>query len=175
MAWESSLESALGDDAVVDVQKWCVFTYICSPWHLVLTHLRMNCVSLDSVGSAGFSHSFGTLDEKPSAIADAFDSFNSSPAPAALALVVQLLSPVMPVLLKIPALKTRVGKELNKNLRQVAKVLLAKSRSEKAGVEMDTGDGRKTGLSIIEALSKHFLLLRVVSGITLPHMRSESR
>ncbi|THH01154.1 hypothetical protein EW145_g6961, partial [Phellinidium pouzarii] len=44
------------------------------------SHRRMNCVSLDSIGLAGFGHDFGALEGRHSDVAEMFDSFSSLPA-----------------------------------------------------------------------------------------------
>ncbi|KIM89255.1 hypothetical protein PILCRDRAFT_813191 [Piloderma croceum F 1598] len=56
-AWDVLLESSIDGDAIIDVQGW------------------MNHVSLDTVGIAGFSRDFGTLQGNHSAIAEVFESF----------------------------------------------------------------------------------------------------
>ena len=115
----------------------------------------MNHVSLDSVGAAGFSHHFGTLDGKRSSVSDAFDSFNDSLKFSTLTLLVRVFSPIVPIVAKIPMFRTRLIKELKKSLNQTAKALLRKRRTEDAGVDVGTGDGHTRGVSILEALSKY--------------------
>ena len=99
----------------------------------------MNRVSLDSVGAAGFSHSFGTLYGKHSDIAEHFESFNTLPPPNTLSLIVPLLAPVIPLLTWIPTLRSKLSKELHNSIARVAKVLLDRSRSEKAEIRQEAG------------------------------------
>ena len=61
---------------------------------------RMNAVSLDTIGIAGFSHNFGALEGKHSSVAEAFDSFGSAP-PRGLSIILPVLGPVLPILMKI--------------------------------------------------------------------------
>ena len=115
----------------------------------------MNHVSLDSVGAAGFSYHFGTLDGKYSSVAEAFDSLNDTPRFNTMALLVQVFSPILPIVAKIPMFRMRLIKEMKKSLNQTAKALLRKRRTEDAGVDVGTGDGHTRGVSILEALSKY--------------------
>ena len=115
----------------------------------------MNHVSLDSVGAAGFSHHFGTLDGKYSSVAEAFDSLNDTPRFNTMALLVQVFSPIVPIVAKIPMFRMRLIKEMKKSLNQTAKALLRKRRTEDAEVDVGAGDGRTRGVSILEALSKY--------------------
>ncbi len=57
--------------------------------------LRMNCVSFDTIGTAGFGHEFGSLEGRQSDVKDVFESFGFSP-PQGLSLILPLLAPVLP-------------------------------------------------------------------------------
>ncbi|KAL0067301.1 hypothetical protein AAF712_005699 [Marasmius tenuissimus] len=60
--WDAKLENH-PDGGIIEVQEW------------------MNHVALDTIGIAGFSHDFGSLDGKPSAVAAAFESWAKLPSP----------------------------------------------------------------------------------------------
>ncbi|KAF9256570.1 cytochrome P450 [Marasmius fiardii PR-910] len=106
--WDSRLENHPDGD-VIEVQEW------------------MNHVALDSIGIAGFSHDFGSLDGKPSTVVDAFDSLGSTP-PTALGRILFLLSFVFPWLSYIPTERTRKTDDLNKSMTGIADEMLGKSR-----------------------------------------------
>ena len=110
----------------------------------------MNKVSLDSVGIAGFSHIFGSLEGKHSEVAELFDSFSTLRPHSALTLVLPLLAPVLPMLSQIPTRRSALIKKLHESMEKVAAVLLKRSRSEKAEIRQEAG------MSIIGALSEWF-------------------
>ncbi|KAJ7015768.1 cytochrome P450 [Mycena alexandri] len=58
MHWDTTLDNAPPDGVIIDVEHWA------------------NLVALDSIGIAGFSHDFRTLDGEYSAVAAAFDSLS---------------------------------------------------------------------------------------------------
>ncbi|KAK7014458.1 hypothetical protein VNI00_019352 [Paramarasmius palmivorus] len=106
------------DGLIIDVQNW------------------MNHISLDSIGIAGFSHDFGSLDGKPSAIVDAFESIGSS-KPSPVGTVIFLLSFVFPFLNSLPTERSRMLMSLKRSMREIADVLLERSRQarEEGGAE----------------------------------------
>ncbi|KAJ7689401.1 cytochrome P450 [Mycena rosella] len=75
-AWDFILESS-SEGAIIEVQK-----------------------CLDTIGLAGFSHDFGALSGRTSAVATAFDSIGSKPS--ILSTAIFMLSLISPVLGKIP-------------------------------------------------------------------------
>lgn len=115
---------------------------------LAQLHHRMNFVSLDTIGIAGFSHNFGALEGKYSAVAEAFDSFGGSP-PSGLAIILPVLSPVLPLLMKIPTRRRRMFDHLHKSMEEIAEKLLERSRKEK-----EAGIIGESSRSIIGALSE---------------------
>ncbi|KAH7921980.1 cytochrome P450 [Leucogyrophana mollusca] len=110
-AWDLKLESN-PDGAIIEVQQW------------------MNHISLDTIGIAGFSHDFGSLDGKHADVAEVFDSFSSA-KPSPLFGVILLLAPVFPWLVKLPNPRTRLVQKLNASMGAISNQLLARTRKEK--------------------------------------------
>ena len=113
----------------------------------------MNRISLDSVGAAGFSHAFGTLDGQHSDVAENFESFNTLPPHNTLSLIVPLVAPVIPILSRIPTARSKLARQLHDSIARVARSLLERSRSEKAEIRWEAG------VSIIGALGMSLRLL----------------
>ncbi|KAJ7701726.1 cytochrome P450 [Mycena metata] len=84
VAWDAILELEAGssEGEIIEVQQ------------------RMNRISLDTIGLAGFSHDFCTLSGQTSKIADAFDSLDSKPS--FLDAIAFLLSTISPIFDHIP-------------------------------------------------------------------------
>ncbi|KAI5117518.1 hypothetical protein M0805_009526 [Coniferiporia weirii] len=129
-AWDALSLSSNSGEVIINVQKW------------------MNCVSLDSIGIAGFSHNFGTLEGRHSDVAEMFDSFGTNP-PGAISTILGLLGPVLPFLVKIPTQRQRMILKLHNSMEEIAETLLERSRKEK-----EAGQVGDTGRSIIGALLK---------------------
>ncbi|KAG2096080.1 cytochrome P450 [Suillus discolor] len=110
--WDNVIESSKDDDAVIEVQNW------------------MNHISLDTVGIAGFSHDFGSLDGKRVSVAEAFDTLGSN-QPSAVDTAVFLLASVFPIILKIPNKRQNLFKKLGITMEQISNELLIRSRREK--------------------------------------------
>ncbi|KAG2101118.1 cytochrome P450 [Suillus discolor] len=110
--WDNVIESSKDDDAVIEVQNW------------------MNHISLDTVGIAGFSHDFGSLDGKRVSVAEAFDTLGSN-QPSAVDTAVFLLASVFPVILKIPNKRQNLFKKLGITMEKISNELLIRSRREK--------------------------------------------
>ncbi len=98
----------------------------------------MNCVSFDTIGTAGFGHEFGSLEGRQSDVKDMFELFGVSP-PQGLSLVLPLLAPVLPLLRMIPTGRKRLDKRLNDAMVAISAVLLQRSRKEKEIGETGTG------------------------------------
>ncbi|KAL5488445.1 hypothetical protein ACEPAI_6563 [Sanghuangporus weigelae] len=109
-AWDALISSSDADEAIIDVQKW------------------MNCVSLDSIGIAGFGHDFGTLHGKRSTIKEVFDSFGTAPPVT----MVVLLGQVIPIILKLPNTRGNMIRKLHDTMGDVSEQLLERSHKEKA-------------------------------------------
>ncbi|EIW74082.1 cytochrome P450 [Coniophora puteana RWD-64-598 SS2] len=126
-AWSSILESS--NDNIIEVQGW------------------MSRVSLDSIGVAGFSHDFGTLDGKYSKVADVFERFQST-KPGVFFNISILIGLVFPAIMKLPIARLALAKELNGALSVVAKDLIERMRQEKAGLAEGQSDNSVIGLLI---------------------------
>ncbi|EPS95222.1 hypothetical protein FOMPIDRAFT_87477 [Fomitopsis schrenkii] len=126
-AWDTTLESEAGS-TVIDVQGW------------------MNHVSLDTVGIAGFSHDFGTLQGKHSAVASTFDAFGSL-KPGLLGGVQFIIGLVFPWVLKLPTGFRKLVNRLNVHMGEIAQELLENTRKESEG-ESKTEDKSIIGLLI---------------------------
>ncbi|KAF8075773.1 cytochrome P450 [Lyophyllum atratum] len=111
--WDSSFQNSSNDSLVHDVQQW------------------MNYVSLDSIGNGGFSHDFGALKGKTSAIATAFDSFGTV-KPSIPIMITFLLSPIIPIFGRIPNERTDVFVRIRESIAAIADDLLERARAEKA-------------------------------------------
>ncbi|KAF9256099.1 cytochrome P450 [Marasmius fiardii PR-910] len=114
--WDNKLENH-PDGVMIEVQEW------------------MNHVALDSVGIAGFSHDFGSLDGKKSSVLEVLDSLGHTP-PNRLGTIVFLLSAVFPVLLDLPIKRNQIFAKMRRTLGEIAKDMLEKSKQ----VE-DSGEG----------------------------------
>lgn len=107
--WDTTIDSSSSDEAIIDVQHW------------------MNCVSLDSIGIAGFGHNFGTLQGKRSVVAEVFDAFNDL-KPSILEIVNFLLGPRIPFLSKLPTERTKLTKRWNESVAEIAEEMLARTK-----------------------------------------------
>ena len=106
---------------------------------------RMNCVSLDSIGIAGFGHDFGALHGKRSTVEEVFDSFGTAPP---MSMIILLLGQVIPILQKLPSTRVDMMKKLQDIMGEVSEQLLERSRKEKAS----GGGATDTSRSIIGSL-----------------------
>ncbi|KAI0640544.1 cytochrome P450 [Trametes meyenii] len=127
--WDNQL--AATDSAVIDVQKW------------------MNHVSLDSVGIAGFSHDFGSLEGKHSSVADVFDRMGHL-KPSPITAFAIFFGNTFPFLWKIPTPLRRLQQQLNRSMEEIATVLLDNTRREMKGL----GEKGREEKSIIGLLIK---------------------
>lgn len=98
--------------------------------HSIPPYSRMNCVSFDTIGAAGFGHEFGSLEGRQSDVKDVFETFGVSP-PRGLSLILPLLGPVLPLLQVIPNERKRLTKRLNNAMAAISSVLLQRGRKEK--------------------------------------------
>ncbi|KAG2358499.1 cytochrome P450 [Suillus spraguei] len=112
-AWDAVIESSKDGDAVIEVQNW------------------MNHISLDTVGIAGFSHDFGSLDGKRSSVMEVFDSFGNNQQASAVNQVLLLLASVFPIIIKIPTKRRNLTKKLSATVGGISNNLLIRSRREK--------------------------------------------
>jgi len=115
---------------------------------------------LDTIGIAGFSHDFGSLDGKHSVVTEVFDSFGSNPKVTVLSRLVFLLAQVFPVLTKIPTQRKKLTNKLNAIMGEIFNDLLVRSRREKDMNVSDTDAGK----SIMELLGTIYKAIVVISG-----------
>jgi len=104
---------------------------------------------LDTIGIAGFSHDFGSLDGKHSIVAQVFDAFGNNPSASAFNKIVILLAQVFPIMVKTPTKRKGLTDKLNTTMSEISNDLLIRSRREK---DMDVSD-TEAGKSIIGLLS----------------------
>ncbi|KAJ7089567.1 cytochrome P450 [Mycena epipterygia] len=104
-AWDGILESNPSEGVIIEVQQW------------------MNHISLDTIGLAGFSHDFGTLSGRTSAVSTAFDSIGSKPSFADTA--VFLMSLIAPIVDNVPTGRRILLDQLAKAMRGLANTFLA--------------------------------------------------
>ncbi|KAG1857750.1 cytochrome P450 [Suillus subalutaceus] len=112
-AWNTDLESSKDGNAVIEVQNW------------------MNHISLDTIGIAGFSHDFGSLDGKHASVTEVFDTFGNNPQASAVTKILLLLASAFPILVKIPTKRTKLRNKLNVTMGEICNDLLLRSRREK--------------------------------------------
>lgn len=108
---------------------------------------RMNCVSLDTIGLAGFGHDFGALRGENGIVEEAFDKMSSEP-PKGLNAIIMLLAVVFPQLLRIPTKRQQLLSHLNKAIQKIAEGLLFRTRKD-----AEAGTYSKSSRSIMGALS----------------------
>lgn len=112
----------------------------------MLDQLLISFASIDSIGIAGFSHEFRTLDGTNPPVEQAFDQSGSARLVSPLMII---LAPVIPFLVKF-WLRDSPGMRLRRSLEKVADDLLEKSRVG--------GLGKDSNNSIIGLLREHSLL-----------------
>ncbi|KAG2040943.1 cytochrome P450 [Suillus americanus] len=112
-AWDTDLESSKDGNAVIEVQNW------------------MNHISLDTIGIAGFSHDFGSLDGKHASVTEVFDTFGNNPQASAVNKILLLLASAFPILVKIPTKRAKLRNKLNATMGEISNDLLLRSRREK--------------------------------------------
>ncbi|KAI6100627.1 cytochrome P450, partial [Pisolithus sp. B1] len=130
-AWEVVIDTNTGGSPVIEVQEW------------------MNHISLDSIGLAGFSHDFGSLDGKPASITEVLDTFGSSSERPALTVRLLLLARVFPLLPYATKPRTRLFREMQTIMEDISSEWLARTRKEREEGALD----RKEEKSVIEVLA----------------------
>ena len=118
---------------------------------------RMNCVSLDSIGLAGFGHDFGSLQGRKSAVSEVFDAFGMT-RPSYFEIATILLGSKIPFLGRIPSPRKRLNYKLHHSLEEVSKRIFASNKAEKEVGGMTSDMSR----SIIEILRMSILSLTVI-------------
>lgn len=105
--------------------------------------------SLDSIGIAGFSHNFGTLEGKRSTIAQVFEEFGKL-KPSFLGMAAFILGAKFPILAHAPTERRRLVHLFRDTSEVISKELLARTRKEKEGAIT----GGKADHSVIGLLSE---------------------
>ncbi|KIM65593.1 hypothetical protein SCLCIDRAFT_1157767 [Scleroderma citrinum Foug A] len=131
-AWESIIDSGDSDSAIIEVQNW------------------MSHITLDTIGLAGFSHDFGSLEGKTTAVATVLDTLGSSPSRSVINASFFVLSQVFTALVYFPTKRNVLMQEIQQELSKISEQLLDKRRKEK---EAGIVDG-KSGKSVIGLLLK---------------------
>ncbi|KAG2066952.1 cytochrome P450 [Suillus decipiens] len=130
-AWDTVIESSQDAGAIIEVQNW------------------MNHVSLDTVGIAGFSHDFGSLDGKRSSVTEVFDSSgNNNQQVSAANKILFLLASAFPIIIKIPSKRTNLTEKLSVTMGEISNELLIRSRREK-NVDMSGRDEEKSVIGLL--------------------------
>ncbi|KAJ6562392.1 cytochrome P450 [Mycena capillaripes] len=133
--WDTTIDNAPGG-AIIDIEHWQVYlAFDLPPAHL-----------LDSIGIAGFSHDFRSLDGEYSAVAAAFDALNFE-GQGIFSNLVFLLGTQLPFLAKLPSKRNRIQNNLRRSMTAIADELLEKTRREKKNhVSDETSDRSVIGL-----------------------------
>ncbi|KAJ7213254.1 cytochrome P450 [Mycena rebaudengoi] len=126
--WDATIEQSTEDGAIIEVEHW------------------MNRVALDSIGIAGFSHDFRSLDGEYSAVAEAFDSMSFAGG-SFLSNFVFIVGTQFPLLAHLPTKRNVLFGNLRKAMSVIADELLQKTRREKKShVTDETADRSVIGL-----------------------------
>ncbi|KAI1792527.1 cytochrome P450 [Ganoderma leucocontextum] len=104
---------------------------------------------LDSIGIAGFSHDFGALDGKYSAVAEVFDAMGHV-KPGIITAMALFFGNIFPFLWRLPTETRRLQLKLNQCMEEIAVPLLESTRREMKGL----GEAGKEEKSIIGLLIK---------------------
>ncbi|KAG1882689.1 cytochrome P450 [Suillus subluteus] len=129
-AWDTDVESSKDGNAIIEVQNW------------------MNHVSLDTIGIAGFSHDFGSLDGKHASVTEVFDTFGNNSQASAINQLFFLFAPAFPIIAKIPTKRTKLAKKLNVTIGEISNDLLLRSRREK-DVDMKEAEEEKSVIGLL--------------------------
>lgn len=120
-------------------------------WYTLLSFYRMNCVSLDTIGLAGFGHDFEALRGKNGDVEQAFDMLSSQP-PKGINIAIVLLGRVFPSLIRIPTKRRRVLMNLNDQMQRIAEGLLSRTKKD-----AENGTFSASSRSVMGTLSKHLI------------------
>ncbi|KAG0695669.1 cytochrome P450 [Suillus ampliporus] len=116
-AWDTTIGLSQDGNGVIEVQNW------------------MNHTSLDTIGIAGFSHDFGSLDGKHASVTEVFDTFGNDEKASAGNQVFMMLAQAFPIIAKIPTKRRNLIKKLNATMGKIFDDLLIRSHHEEAEQE----------------------------------------
>ncbi|KAG2125569.1 cytochrome P450 [Suillus cothurnatus] len=125
-AWDTDLESSKDGNAVIEVQ---------------------NC-SLDTIGIAGFSHDFGSLDGKHASVTEVFDTFGNNQQASAVNQIFFMLASAFPIIAKLPTKRMKLMKKLRVTMGEISNDLLLRSRREK-DVNMKDAEEEKSIIGLL--------------------------
>ncbi|KAG2125568.1 cytochrome P450 [Suillus cothurnatus] len=129
-AWDTDLESSKDGNAVIEVQNW------------------MNHISLDTIGIAGFSHDFGSLDGKHASVTEVFDTFGNNQRASAVNQIFFMLASAFPIIAKLPTKRRKLTKKLHVTMGEISNDLLLRSRREK-DVNMKEAEEEKSIIGLL--------------------------
>ena len=110
-------------------------------------------IRLDTIGIAGFSHDFGSLDGMPASVTEVFDAFGGTDRGRNLDMFLIMLAHSLPWVLKLPTPHSKLVKRLNDTMGDISNVLLTKSKKEKeAGTLGETDEKSLLGILSTTAL-----------------------
>ncbi|KIM65670.1 hypothetical protein SCLCIDRAFT_1212070 [Scleroderma citrinum Foug A] len=111
IAWEAIIDANGSGSAIMEVQDW------------------MNHVSLDTIGLAGFSYNFASLDGKRGPVTSAFEAFGAAKR-SSISIRFLLLLRRFPVLFHLPILSSALLNEVYKATADISKSLFEKANKE---------------------------------------------
>jgi hypothetical protein len=129
---------------------------------------------LDSVGVAGFSHDFGTLQGKHSTIAEVFDSFGKL-KPTFFQIMIFVLSVAFPIFARTPSPRKTLVKKFKLTTEEISRELLERTRKEKEGTAEGKGDQSIIGLlsmCLIHSSSLFFFWFSTIMLILVLNIQS---
>ncbi|KIM65584.1 hypothetical protein SCLCIDRAFT_439847 [Scleroderma citrinum Foug A] len=129
-AWESIIDSGNGDSAIIEVQSW------------------MSHITLDTIGLAGFSHDFGSLEGKTTSVVAVLDTLGSSPSRSVINASFFVLSQVFTALVYFPTKRNVLMQEIQQELSKISEQLLDKRRKEKEAGIVD-GKAEKSVIGLL--------------------------
>ena len=128
--------------------------------------------SLDTIGTAGFSHNFGSLDGKPTSVTEVFDVLSGANGGNTLNMSLVVLAQALPWLLRLPTPHSKLIQRLNDTMGEISNVLLTKSRKEKEAGTL----GEREETSILGLLSMFASAYLRCLAIDLAHLvRAENQ
>ncbi|KAG1818504.1 cytochrome P450 [Suillus subaureus] len=148
--WDTDVESSKDGNAVIEVQN-CDFkdeSYLVRDGYLLCKLRKSRNSSLDTIGIAGFSHDFGSLDGKHASVTEVFDTFGNNSQASAVNQLFFLFASAFPIIAKIPNKRTKLSKKLNVTMGEISNDLLIRSRREK-DVNMKESEEEKSIIGLL--------------------------
>jgi hypothetical protein len=94
-----------------------------------LQYIHNYCGRLDTIGLAGFSHNFGSLEGKRANVTEVFDAFGASRS-MAFNKGLLLLAQTFPFLIQLPTPRRKIIQKLSAAMEEISNVLLARTQKE---------------------------------------------